>query len=739
MRHHRLLSTLAIACMAGACSVADNTFVGPDRAAPAPRCAKLRLPSVPWPEVSRAPRVVASADLDRNGTPDLVIANADRVHVRVLLGNGDGTFQRAVEYPVTGGVNAIAIVDVNGDALVDVVTSNVSGAMNVLTGNGDGSLREALASQSTTEAGAAILAVGDLNGDRFPDAITATPAGLNAGGINVLLGTSDFRFGNRIKYPTANPSSIVIADLDGRAGADVIVTNSSDNTISVLANNGDGTFKSPVNPNIEGSPVSAAAADFDSDGVLEVVVASRAALISVYRVFIDTGDRPSLDWLRDLRGLDDLRAITTADLNGDGNPDLLAARGANSPDAPGLLSVSLGNGDERITFGDWSDYQVGNRPSAISVADIDGDHQLDVLVANEGNSSVSVLLGTRAGVLRAPARYATDGNITAIAAGDLTGDGLVDFVTAHYDADKVNVMREDDQHGFSRTADPTTGDQPRALVLADLDGDRVPDVVTANLMANTVSVMFSDHLGGVRSVVSFPTDPQPNDVAAADIDGDGDNDLIVRTLPGKLSVLRGGGLGSFAAPDSLSACPGGWVAAGDLDGDGDIDLAASCGIAGTVDLLLNDGRGSFAPPLAISTGVATSSISLPDLDGDHRADIVAIHSQDDLSQLAVLRGNQDGTFQPAMLYPAGQLALEHAVADIDGDGALDVAIIDFRAQAARVRLGDGAGGFSDELVFDAGPRPTALTLADVTGDGLLDTAVGNRDGGITILPTTCAP
>ncbi len=323
-------------------------------------------------------------DFNGDGKADLAVANADGGNVSVLLGNGDGTFQAAVNYGaeveppclcVVGGFN-VAVGDFNGDGKADLVVANsLRNNVGVLLGNGDGTF------QAAVNYGAGItpesVAVGDFNGDGRADLVVANSMG---GNVSVLLGNGDGTFQAAVNYGGGTqPSSVAVGDFNGDGKPDLVVGNHSN--VSVLLGNGDGTFQPAVNYGAGTTPASVAVGDFNGDGKADLVVAN-----------ID---------------------------------------GSN-------VSVLLGNGDG--TFRAPTNYGVGAYPFSVAIGDFSGDGKPDLVVASHGTYTASVLLGNGDGTFQAAVNYGVGSIPESVTVGDFNGDGRADIVVANFQSNNVSVL-----------------------------------------------------------------------------------------------------------------------------------------------------------------------------------------------------------------------------------------------------------------------------------------------------------
>ncbi len=387
----------------------------------------------------------------------------------------------------------------------------------------------------------------------------------------------------------------------------------------------------------------------------------------------------------------------------DGKPASLFV-GDRFPITLTLLSASLGTTSFTPVIGPnlfpRSDFNVGKGPVAVVAADLNGDGQRDLAVANLLDNSVSILLNQGQGKFTPAAGSpvvlgANQTGPVAIAAPDVNGDGIRDLLVVNQTSNNVTVLLGKGDGTFSAApASPVAvGSTPRGIAVADFNGDGKLDFAVANFGDNTISVFLGDGQGGFTPAPGSPFllpggEQGPNALVAADFDNDGKPDLaVVDRTTNQVSVLLGKGDGTFSeaakSPIAVGKSPVA-LAAGDLNGDTRPDLAVVNQTDATVTVLLNNGDATFSlsasSPLA--TGTSPSSVDIADFNLDGLGDIVVTNQGADT--ISVNLGLGAGLFAPRLALPTAAGPSAVVAADLNGDGRPDAAIAEETANQVSI-------------------------------------------------------
>jgi hypothetical protein len=372
---------------------------------------------------------------------------------------------------------------------------------------------------------------------------------------------------------------------------------------------------------------------------------------------------------------------------------------------------------------------AGSNPINVAIADINGDGKLDALTANYYNGTLGVLLGNGAGGFALQNTIPTGGNSGpySIATADVNGDGNLDALIANNNSSTLSVLLGDGMGGFGlqNTISTGAGSFPRGVTIADVNGDGKPDALTANYNLSTLGVLLGDGAGGftLQNAISTGANSGPYNIATADVNGDGKLDALTTNYSGiTLGVLLGNGAGGFALQATPSTGASGrpiGLAIADINGDGKLDALTTSINSGTLGVLLGNGAGGFALQNSISTGANSNpySIAVADVNGDGKLDALTANNLS--STLGVLLGNGAGgfTLQNAISTGASSFPRGVAIADVNGDGKPDALAANYNSSALGVLLNTTV--YAAPTLTSLNPNPAAVgTSVTLTGQNL---------------------
>jgi len=323
--------------------------------------------------------------------------------------------------------------------------------------------------------------------------------------------------------------SIVVGDFNGDGKKDLAVANGIEGSVTVLLNNGSGSF-SASSFYVGCSPAlrSIAVGDFNKDGKQDLVVAARN--YGNVLVFLGNGTGGFSSGSSFGVGCSPY-FVAVGDFNGDGKEDLVSADRSDD-----TVTVLLGNGAG--SFSSSSSFAVGNSPYFIAVEDFNGDGKKDLVVANRGESTISLLLGNGAGGFASSTSITVGTAPRSIAVGDFNGDGKKDLAVANSGSNNVSILLGNGSGSFSTAVNYSVGSTPRSVVVGDFNGDGKLDLATANADSNNVSLLLGNGSGSFAAAKNFSVGTSPYYLTVADFNGDKKPDLVTANEEGgNLSVL----------------------------------------------------------------------------------------------------------------------------------------------------------------------------------------------------------
>ena len=630
-----------------------------------------------------------------------------------------------------------------------------------------------------------VFVVGDVNGDGNSDIVQADGTGT----ITVLLGSAAGTFALAAPAASKGPASpFLIAPANGFTGGTLvknaatgfldlwIVDDNEPSNLVQYAGNGDGTFgttavggivaagstglTAPTTPNLSyGVGFEVIIADLDGDGTMDVaehddasgqlVIYLSSAKYVGAEVATPDGNYGTCDFrsgLGSLTGANGLPAIVDATCNDTiivyNNTGGVFSQGVFYPAA---VTPST-NGDVY--------------PEGVTIADVNGDGNGDVVLSNVDGGDVTVLLGNGDGTLQLTSvGYAVGGHPSGPAiVTDINGDGLPDILVAD-DEFSLTWMAGYGDGTFRAARDyyapiPDNGDEAYgfSIVNGDFNGDGIPDVVVTPRSCCDpsvgITVFLSNPDGTLQPGVTYGAAENLVYAAVGDFNGDGKLDIAASSTGGAVFIFTGTGNGTFIAGPSYSS--GGSFAQGIVASQfnsataaGFADLAVLNEQSSNVGILLNDGSGSFMSPVTYPTTAGGCELATADVNGDTFNDLAI--AECDGSQVGVLLGVGDGTFTAAADVPLLGSPYGIALADVNGDKSMDiiatVPLVNSGTGGIAVALNNATQAFSGFTPFSALlpaslqnpaldiPYPQEIQVTDVNGDGFPDLVYVNLEFG----------
>jgi hypothetical protein len=689
---------------------------------------------------------IVAGNFTQSGHTDLVVAEPFIDAVSVLLGNGDGTFNQAStisfgkSFPFVPSNIALVTGDFRNIGRTDLAVASTNpvfgDTLDVLLSNGDGTFQApneislgygakpmAIVTghfSGTGGAGPLDLATGDFNGSGTDD-------------YSVFIGKGDGTFqpaeinslGGFGGYTTA----IATGDFAGDGSTDLVITRKNPDSIQVELSDGDGTFSSPSAVDLV-RPETPLVADLNGDGAPDVTVVDSGG-----RIFYRAG-RPG-----------EPGSFAPPVTVNPGDPSRAIAF-ISTKFGPALASVDVN--DDSITFFTLrstgfvkvASLPTGSVPAQILTADLDGNGVTDLIVRNAGDGTIWVFPGDGNGWFLPPRELTVGVGASDIEVADLEQNGRLDIVYTDRLAGEVGVLENlggelfaprvlyhagPGPYGVTGTSNPSpvsSLEDTTTLAVGTFTANGLPSLVALNPGSNTLGVLSGLGDGRLSNPTYVQTPATGSVVRAIDFNGNGDTGLAVLSTDG-LYIYRSDGHGGFLPPTLIDAGfePNGLTVA-DLTGDGKADLLVSNPL-GDVRVLIGNGDGSFQPVRNLDQQV-TMAVYAPS--GSAPAAFVFANQLTDQLVVQTVGGGTTilGSAATGLVTP-GAVTL----ADLNNNGILDLIVANSGSNNILVYIGHGNGTFDSTALngghgFFTGTNPVGITVADSNGDGRLDLIVANK-------------
>ena len=444
------------------------------------------------------------------------------------------------------------------------------------------------------------------------------------------------------------------------------------------------------------------------------------------------------------------QSFAIGDLDGDGDVDVLV--GDSFFGSPGV-SVLKNNGDQTFTAPVYYSAPINEVIGEVALSDFDFDGDLDAFATIRGDfdqmTKTKVWRNNGDGTFAAPIEFTTGQGPAGLVISDFTGDGKPDVITANYGASSISILKHNGLTGGSAGFLPpvsfNTGNRAEKIAAADVNGDEVLDVVVGGQVGTgfqaSLAVMINTGNGNFAAPVAYDAAPGgrfgSTAVALADLDDDGDIDLIGggdyendSVDNGAVTIRRNNGSGVFGSAeiilfDNFVPMPK-ELTTGLLNSDGFPDIVAAVpsgrAIEGFVTVTSN-GSGGFNTPIYYEASQQTFDVAVVDLDDDGDGDVMTLANSS--AAVTVHENLGNGLFRVLTRYEVASLSDAVESADIDNDGDIDIVVngeVDIASNDAVVKIlkNNGNGTFAPALDYTPARNFADMKLRDINGDGFVD-------------------
>ena len=680
---------------------------------------------------ANGPRWVSSGDLNNDGRADLVVSNGNQT-LSILLGNGSGGFGAPTTSISLGNTSdATMLADFDGNGRLDILSVDygTTQAFRILIGDGLGGFSQGPSPNSPATTLA--MAVGDVTGDGRADIVSANSTGQ---GISIFAGQpfAVFSAPTTINFTIGLPQ-ITLGRIDANTSLDMLIADPLNDNVVRCLNNGSGGFTFDFF-GVGDYPTNPVLADVNGDMVNDLLVANRNSATLTVRLNNGTG---GFNAATAYEVNNNPNFLTMADVNGDGNLDAVLAAGN--------VTVKPGNGAGG--FGESVIYATavgGSDPAMVVTPDLTGDSRPDLVTPNGNGVGLAVLLNNGNGSFLG---YNTTGSPRNIAIGDLTGDNLNDVVSV---AELFNTgIQLIAARSNGTVAEPITLAYPGLITDAKIfdanrDGRNDLIMTKSNGSGNGSLILWPGNGDGTfGTAIEYPVGVEPRKVVLADVNRDNRPDaLVLNQTAATVSILLGTdtGFSSFVT----AVAPGGVdLLVADLNRDGAADLVTVNQAGGSLLEQYGAGDGTFTGSVTRAVGTADPvAVRAGDLNNDGRVDLAVTFLN--TSQVRILRNDGNAGNLPSgaatligVNIATGGAALDLALSDLNGDGRLDIALPQRNRGLVQILVNGGSLSFPSSVTYATESGPIPIEAGEIGANTRPGLVIGNSTSRTLTLLTNC--
>ncbi|CAF0997315.1 unnamed protein product [Adineta steineri] len=669
------------------------------------------------------PQFFSIGDVNNDNQVDIVIANSGTNGIGVLLGQKDGSFSTAITYST--GINSAplfsTLYDLNNDNQLDIVSANYGiGSIGVFLGSGNGIFANVTTYSTGTGSLPYTVAISDLNNDTYPDIVVSNSL---PNRIGIFLAYGNGSFGKITTYATGAFNAIcvtvVLVDLNKDTKLDIVATIPLGGIIVGLLGNGDGSFQSPITYSNQPAtlPFCITLVDYNNDNYYDMLVANYGT--NEILIFLGYGNGSLIYTRKYSTGSNTIPyGLTVADLNDDKHLEIIVAlRGTGSV---GILTEYYA-----AEFTNHTTHSTGtaSHPKSIAVGDFNNDNKTDVVVANSATNSLGIFLGLNNGTFNEQIIYSltNDSNPQYVITDDINKDGNLDIITVSSGSNTMSIIMGYGNGTFTdQIIYPTgTGSYPNAIVMSDLNNNNRRDFVVANRGSDSIGIFFGFEYVYFQDPQIYPilNAQNPYAIVVSNFNNDNYLDIAVASInSNNLAILLGQKNGTFtliATYITGNKSNPTMLSVRDLNNDNQMDIIVANPGNDNIGVYYGYGNGSFANMIAYPTGINSNPrvMAFDDFNNDNLTDMVSVNAI--TNSIGILLRQNDGSFLLTNTFSTGVPSRPQGVTidDFNNDGQLDIVVCNSQSSTIGIFLGYGNGSFQNQVTYSTGTQANPEWLA----------------------------